>query len=152
MSHPIQTTLLPHLHGVRRAPTTSKTRAAWRASCPLHQKPNEDLSIAIGNGGEPLLFCHCRHKPDEVLAELGLSWPDLYPHVTPAIPSGKGNGGPGAWVSLAGAVDELLKAHASLLACVQGGQLVDGLEAMIDAGRAAELVKQIARRAMREGK
>ena len=152
MNHPIQTTLLPHLNGVRRAPTTSKTRGAWRASCPLHHKKNEDLSIAVGNDGGPLLFCHCRHKPDEVLAELGLSWPDLYPRVTdPAMP-GKGNGGPSAWVSLAAAVDELLKAHARLLACVQGGQLVDGLEAMIDAGKAAELVKQIARRAMREGK
>ncbi|WP_154048407.1 hypothetical protein [Thiomonas intermedia] len=110
------------------------------------------MSIAIGKDGGPLLFCHCRHTPDEVLAELGLGWSDLYPRVTdPAMP-GKGNGGPGAWVSLAAAVEELMQAHARLLACVQGGQLVGGLEAMIDAGRAAELVKQIARRAMREGK
>lgn len=71
MNHPIQTTLLPLLQGVRQAPTTSKTSAAWRASCPLHSGSNKDLSIAIGNGGEPLLYCHCRHTPDQVLAELG---------------------------------------------------------------------------------
>ena len=152
MNHPIQTMLLPCLAGVRKAPTTSKTRAAWRASCPLHDSPNHDLSIAVAADGAPLIFCHCRHEPDEVLAKLGLNWLDLHPRTTdPAMPSGKGGGGPGAWVSLAAAVDELLKAHARLLSCGQGGQLVGGLEAMIDAGRAAQLVKQIARRAMREG-
>jgi hypothetical protein len=154
MSHPIETLLLPRLEGVRKAGKRGGVIAAWRACCPLHNAKNDDLSIAITPDGLPLMHCFCRHAPVEVFDALGIDWTDLHPHsFNPNMPNAmRGNGGPGAWLSVAALTDALLKAHADLLSQIQISEFVGGAEKMIEAGRIAGDLKRAAREAMRGAK
>lgn len=154
MSHPIETLLLPRLEGVRKAGKRGGVIASWRASCPLHNAKNDDLSIAITPDGSPLMHCFCRHSVGEVFDALGIDWTDLHPRsFNPNMPNAtRGNGGPGAWLSVAALTDALLQAHADLLSQIQIGEFVGGAEKMIEAGRIAGDLKRAAREAMRGAK
>lgn len=149
MSAPLDV-LLPRLHGARKAPARSGVARAYRAACPCCSGHGLPLSLAESDAGEgaPLLVhCFAGCEPGEVLSALSLDWGDVQP--APLAHHIPGNGGPAVWAGLAAAVDGLLATHARLLACVQRGELVDGLHAMLDAGRAAQVVKAMARRATR---
>lgn len=113
MTHPIETRLLPLLQGVRKAPARDGNRAAWRARCPLHDRPNEDLSVGISGDDAPLLHCFCRHDPGEVLDSFGIDWTDLHPRTF--NPAGQkhavpGNGGPLVWAPTYSAAEAALRA------------------------------------------
>ena len=153
-AHPIETLLLPRLEGVRQARKRGGVIAAWRASCPLHETKNSDLSVAISKDGAPLLHCFCRHFPVDVFEYLGIDWTDLHPHsFNPNMPnSTRGNGGPGAWLSVSALTDALLKTHADLLSQIHRSEFVGGAEKMIEAGRIAGDLKRAAREAMRGAK
>lgn len=150
---PIETLLLPRLEGVRKAGKRGGVIASWRASCPLHNTKNDDLSIAITDDGSPLMHCFCRHSVFNVFDALGIDWTDLHPRsLNPGMPAGKSNGGPSAWLSVAALTDALIKAHADLLSQIQAGEFAGGAEKMIEAGRIAADLKRAAREAMRGGK
>jgi hypothetical protein len=156
--HPVETVLLPSLQNVRKAPARAGALAAWRASCPLHDSKNNDLSIAISSSFAPLVHCFCKHSPTEVFESLGIDWTDLHPRNIKQnnMPhAAKGNGGPGSWSSLAAAVDALHAAHCRLLAtcslAMEAGEIEAALSELLVAGEAMQAVKDMARRAMREG-
>ncbi len=165
MSHPIETLLLPPLHGVRKASARGGTLAAWRASCPLHNRPNQDLSLAIGADGTPLLHCFCRHDPNEVLSELGLDWTDLHPRAVAPTPlaehghaSGRGNGGPSAWASTYAAGETALRALETAFSLLARANKPDGeqefeeyLTSVFKASDEIQRFKKFLRAAAREG-
>ena len=47
--------------------------------CPAHQDRKASLSVAEGRGGKAVLRCHAGCETQDVLAALGLDWPDLFP-------------------------------------------------------------------------
>ena len=109
--HPVETVLLPALQGVRKAPARAGALAAWRASCPLHEAKNSDLSVAISSDGAPLLHCFCRHSPIDVFEYLGIDWTDLHPHGTnPCAAHARGNGGPHEWAPVYSSGEACLRA------------------------------------------
>ena len=71
--------LLSRLEGVRRS------GGGWRARCPAHGSRGPTLSIAEGDRGV-LLHCFAGCEVADVLAEIGLAWPDVF--------EGGGNGQP----------------------------------------------------------
>jgi hypothetical protein len=63
-----------------------ETRRGWEAFCPVHRDTrNRHLSIAEGDEGRPLLYCHrCHASWEEITEAIGL---------TPADLNGRRNGG-----------------------------------------------------------
>lgn len=51
----------------------------WKTRCPVpeHRDRSPSLSIAVGNGGKPLVWCFAGCRAGEVLAAVGLTWADL---------------------------------------------------------------------------
>ena len=47
---------------------------------PAHDDEKESLSIGIGDGGRVLLNCHAGCSSEDILAAMGLTMRDLYPH------------------------------------------------------------------------
>jgi len=47
--------------------------------CPAHEDRSPSLRIARGRNGALVIHCHAGCDPAQVLAKLGLGWPDLYP-------------------------------------------------------------------------
>ncbi len=50
-----------------------------RALCPAHPDTDPSLSVSSAHGGRVLLHCFAGCDTERVLAELGLTWADLYP-------------------------------------------------------------------------
>jgi hypothetical protein len=50
----------------------------FEALCPSHDDRHSSLSVGVGVDGRALLHCHAGCSTADVLAELGLSWPDLF--------------------------------------------------------------------------
>jgi len=61
----------------------------WIAKCPAHDDRKPSLSISEGNDGRVLLKCLAGCDTNDVLAALGMAWPDLFPTTYPR-PSGNG--------------------------------------------------------------
>jgi hypothetical protein len=55
-----------------------ETGSGWSARCPAHEDRKASLSIAEGDGGRVVVFCHagCDHK--KIVAALGLEEADLF--------------------------------------------------------------------------
>ena len=49
----------------------------WSAQCPAHDDRNPSLSIRVGDRQPVLLDCKAGCDPNDVIAALGLTWPDL---------------------------------------------------------------------------
>ena len=58
--------VLPRLDGVRR------TRRGWSARCPAHCDRSPSLSVAVGDNGRALLYCHAGCQYDEIITALGV--------------------------------------------------------------------------------
>jgi hypothetical protein len=56
--------ILDRVNGVRR------TRRGWTARCPAHRDRSPSLSIAEGNDGRALLYCHAGCSFDEIASAL----------------------------------------------------------------------------------
>lgn len=50
----------------------------WLARCPAHEDKHPSLSVATGHDGAVLLHCWGGCDTGDVLAALGLDWPDLF--------------------------------------------------------------------------
>lgn len=50
----------------------------WKGHCPAHSDQNASLSVAEGDDGRVLLYCHGGCETQAVVAELGLSMADLF--------------------------------------------------------------------------
>jgi hypothetical protein len=73
MSAPING-LLSRLEGVRET-----GRGRWLARCPAHADRSPSLSIAEGDDGRILLFCHAGCGAADIVAGVGLELRDLFP-------------------------------------------------------------------------
>jgi hypothetical protein len=82
--------LLAHLAGVKKA------GKGWSARCPAHEDRRASLSIAQGDDGRALVWCHAGCTVDAVCAAVGLRVVDLMPTADKrALPSKpKSNGKP----------------------------------------------------------
>ncbi|WP_433240297.1 DUF3987 domain-containing protein [Actinomadura nitritigenes] len=49
----------------------------WSAQCPAHDDRNPSLSIRVGDRQPVVLDCKAGCDPNDVIAALGLTWPDL---------------------------------------------------------------------------
>jgi putative DNA primase/helicase len=56
----------------------TETSTGWTARCPAHSDHVNSLSVAEGNDGRVLFFCHAGCHFDDVLVALGLSARDLF--------------------------------------------------------------------------
>jgi hypothetical protein len=63
--------LLSRLQGVK------KTKDGWIARCPAHDDRKPSLSIAQGENGFPVIWCHARCESSAVIAAIGLTWAEL---------------------------------------------------------------------------
>jgi hypothetical protein len=57
----------------------SRSGQQWSARCPAHNDTQNSLSVAEGDDGRALLYCHAGCAIDEVVEALGLSMRDLFP-------------------------------------------------------------------------
>ena len=60
---------------------TKKTGSEWMARCPAHDDHHASLSIAEGQNGCALLYCHAGCSVADIVAKLGLTTRDLFPPV-----------------------------------------------------------------------
>jgi DnaB-like helicase C terminal domain len=65
-------TVLAKFPGARRG------GRGWMARCPGHDDRTASLTISVGTDGRALLNCFAGCKPDDIIAAVGLSWPDLF--------------------------------------------------------------------------
>ena len=73
-------------HGCR----PRRSGRGWRALCPGHPDRKPSLSVADGDSGKGLIFCHAGCPPEHVLAALGLTLADLQSdNGQPRYPSGR---------------------------------------------------------------
>src|SRR5262252_9477045 len=63
---------LERLKGVRRCGD------GWTARCPAHDDQKPSLSIKVGEDGRVLLHCHAGCTTKDILAELGMTFVDLF--------------------------------------------------------------------------
>ena len=64
---------------------------SWSAQCPGHDDRSPSLSVAEGDDGRVLLYCHAGCSQDRVVDRLGLTFADLYPYPLPMrMPNGVG--------------------------------------------------------------
>lgn len=71
-SAPVQH-ILDLLEGVRRS------GEGWSACCPGHEDNRASLSLAEGDDGRALIFCHAGCDMADIVAALGLEVSDLFP-------------------------------------------------------------------------
>jgi hypothetical protein len=64
--------VLDRLAGVRRS------GSGWVARCPAHDDRRPSLSIAEGEDGRVLLYCHAGCATRDVVAAMGLRMADLF--------------------------------------------------------------------------
>jgi hypothetical protein len=65
---------------VRSALAAAGSRRSGRDwQCPAHQDRTPSLSVREGRDGTAVLRCHAGCQTQDVLAALGLDWPDLFP-------------------------------------------------------------------------
>jgi hypothetical protein len=64
--------MLDGLQGVRRSGT------GWMARCPAHLDRVASLSVAAGDDGRALVYCHAGCNTDAILAAAGLAPADLF--------------------------------------------------------------------------
>lgn len=62
-----------------------ETRDGFSAQCPAHEDRHPSLSIADGDDGRALLFCHAGCAFADILAALGLDATDAFVSGTPAV-------------------------------------------------------------------
>jgi hypothetical protein len=55
-----------------------KSSAGWTARCPAHPDRCNSLSVAEGDDGKVLVFCHAGCKFREIVGALGLNVRDLF--------------------------------------------------------------------------
>jgi len=67
--------VLERLQGVREC------NDSWIACCPAHSDTAPSLSVAVGSDGRVLLYCHAGCDVADVLCELKLTYPDLFPRL-----------------------------------------------------------------------
>jgi hypothetical protein len=56
----------------------AENSAGWTAKCPAHGDTVNSLSVAEGNDGRALIFCHAGCGFDEIVAALGIRVRDLF--------------------------------------------------------------------------
>jgi hypothetical protein len=66
------TPLLSRLEGVRGRD------GSWRARCPVHGSKSGTLSIRELPDGRVLMKCHAACATEDILAEIGFNWEDLF--------------------------------------------------------------------------
>lgn len=64
---------------IDRVRSRLKMRGRDAALCPHHDDRNASLSVKEGPDGRALLHCHSGCATADVIADLGLSWVDLFP-------------------------------------------------------------------------
>lgn len=137
----------------RPAATRAGIARAFRAHCPACGGHGMPLSLAETKDGLPLIHCFSGCEAGEVLQALGLDFADVLQQRMQK--AGKGNGGPTTWGSLAAALDALHQAHCLVLAAcspsLHSAEIEDALAALLGAGEVMGQVKNMARKAMREG-
>lgn len=74
-------TLLSHLDGVRE-----RRPGQWMAKCPAHDDSRPSLLIEVGDDERLLVFCYAGCGAAEVVAAIGLTLADLFPHRLPDVP------------------------------------------------------------------
>ena len=52
----------------------------WTAKCPAHDDHHPSLSIALGDVGQILFYCHAGCNIKDICQALGIIEKDLYPH------------------------------------------------------------------------
>jgi hypothetical protein len=64
---------------LQRLELVKKSGSGFSARCPVHDDHSPSLSIKEGDDGRVLVHCHAGCPPQEVVAALGLTMPDLFP-------------------------------------------------------------------------
>lgn len=136
----------------RKATARSGITRAYRSHCPHCAGHGLPLSIAETSDGRLLLHCFAGCEPATVLQAVGLTWDHVLPP-RPAAHHAAGNAGPAAWGALFSALDALQQAHCALLAACTTAEIDTeaALAALLNAGSSMERVRDMARRAAREG-
>jgi hypothetical protein len=60
-----------------RLERVKKSGDGWSARCPAHDDRKPSLSITAGEGDVPVFHCHAGCEQDDVVASLGLTWPEV---------------------------------------------------------------------------
>ncbi len=76
--HPPLEGVLSHLHGVR------KSFRGWVSRCPAHDDREPSLSIGLGDQGQILLTCFAGCSLEQIVAAMGITVADLFPHMPSA--------------------------------------------------------------------
>jgi len=74
----VTTTSAPVARLLDRLERVRADRGGWRARCPAHDDRTPSLSIAEGDDGRALLFCHAGCNFDEITTALGLETSELF--------------------------------------------------------------------------
>ena len=72
-------TMTPIEKVLAKFPNAKRSGAGWVDRCPAHEDRKASLSIGKGDDGNAMLFCHAGCDTADVLAEAGLTWPDVFP-------------------------------------------------------------------------
>lgn len=64
----------------QRKPTA---KGSFMVTCPCHADDTGSLHLSPGNGSGPLLHCHAGCATADILAAIGLGWPDVLPPRSP---------------------------------------------------------------------
>lgn len=64
--------------------TPHKSGEGWVSTCPAHEDRAPSLSVGRGADGRALVYCHAGCENTAILAALGLSASELFPHDGPA--------------------------------------------------------------------
>ncbi|HUY32962.1 MAG TPA: DUF3987 domain-containing protein [Pirellulales bacterium] len=70
-------------------PDARQAGKGWSARCPAHEDRHASLSVAEGDDGRALVYCHAGCTVDEICAAVGLRVADLMPPVDPPKRNGK---------------------------------------------------------------
>lgn len=139
-------------HRVYKSPLGENIRA-FRTKCPVCNGHGWPLSLAENGDGLLLINCFAGCNRESILASIGLDWSQVLPD-KPGWHRKKGIS-PDKWGSLMSAVDALFQAHVDLLAICSPymdiPELENALEAILHAGERMEMVKKMAKNAIRGG-
>lgn len=81
--NPMNDRLSAVVSALERIGQVKVTGDSYIACCPAHDDKTPSLSVSSGSDGRALLFCHAGCSPEQIIAQLGLSWTDLFPDSTP---------------------------------------------------------------------
>lgn len=72
--------MTPLQHILEKLPDAKRNGQGWRACCPAHDDHNPSLDLQEGDDGRVLLICRAGCRTQDVVAAMGMTMADLFPH------------------------------------------------------------------------